>query len=58
MAKYEKDWSVKFSRFINGKNVIDIYQELNTAYNHISANANAKIVFLDAGLKIGRMLKR
>jgi len=58
MAKYEKDWSVKFSRFINGKNVIDIYQELNTAYNHISANANAKIVFLDAGLKVGQMLRR
>jgi DNA polymerase-3 subunit delta' len=58
MAKYEKDWSVRFSRFINGKNVIDIYQELNTAYNHISANANAKIVFLDTGLKIGMMLKR
>jgi DNA polymerase-3 subunit delta' len=58
MAKYEKAWSVKFSRFINGKNVIDIYRELNTAYNHISANANAKIVFLDAGLKIGRMLNR
>ncbi len=58
MAQYEKDWSVKFSKFINGKNVYDIYQELNHAYNHISANANAKIVFLDTGLKIGRMLKR
>jgi DNA polymerase-3 subunit delta' len=58
MAKYERDWSVRFSRFINGKNIIDIYEELNTAYNHISANVNAKIVLLDAGLKIGRMLKR
>lgn len=58
MARYERDWSVKFSRFINGKNVIDIYQELNNAYNHISANANARIVFLDTGLKIGQMLKR
>jgi DNA polymerase-3 subunit delta' len=58
MAKYEKDWSVKFSRFINGKNIIDIYEELNLAYNHISANVNAKIVLLDAGLKIGRLLKR
>jgi DNA polymerase-3 subunit delta' len=58
MAKYENDWSVKFSKFINGKNVIDIYEELNLAYNHISANVNAKIVFLDAGLKIGRMLKK
>jgi len=58
MAKYEQDWSVRFSKFINGKNVIDIYEELNNVYNHISANANPKIVFLDAGLKIGRMLKR
>lgn len=58
MAKYEKDWSVKFSRFINGRNVIDIYQELNKAYNHISANGYAKVVFLDAGLKIGQLLRR
>jgi DNA polymerase-3 subunit delta' len=58
MAKYENEWSVKFSRFINGKNVFDIYEEFNLAYNHISANVNAKIVMLDAGLKIGRFLKR
>ncbi len=58
MARYENDWSFKFSKFVNGKNVIDIYSELNNAYNHISANVNAKIVFLDTGLKIGRMLKR
>ncbi len=58
MAKYENEWSIKFSRFINGKNIIDIYEELNLSYNHISANVNAKIVFLDAGLKIGKMLKR
>ncbi|MCB9000178.1 MAG: DNA polymerase III subunit delta [Bacteroidales bacterium] len=58
MTKYERDWSLKFSKFVNGKNVYDIYEELNLAYNHISANANAKIVLLDAGLKIGRMLKR
>jgi DNA polymerase III subunit delta' len=58
MAVYEREWSQKFSRFINGKNVIDIYEELNNAYNHISANANAKIVFLDSGLRIGDMLRR
>jgi DNA polymerase-3 subunit delta' len=58
MAKYEQEWSVRFSRFINGKNIVDIYEELNLAYNHISANVNAKIVLLDAGLKIGRMLQR
>ena len=58
MAKYEKNWSVKFSIFINGKNVIDIYEELNIAHNQISANVNPKIVLLDTGLKIGRMLKR
>lgn len=58
MAKYEQEWSVKFSRFVNGKNIIDIYEELNLAYNHISANVSAKIVLMDAGLKIGRMLQR
>ena len=52
MAKYEDDWSVKFSRFITTKNITGLYEEFNTAYNHITANAYARIVFLDLGLKI------
>jgi DNA polymerase-3 subunit delta' len=58
MAKYEKEWSVKFSKYINGKNIVDFYDEFNRSYNQISANVNAKIVFFDMGLKIGSLLRR
>jgi DNA polymerase-3 subunit delta' len=58
LTDYEHEWSLKFSRFINGKNVADIYEELNTAFNHISANANPKLVFFDTALKLGKLLTR
>jgi len=58
MAKYENEWSVKFSKFINGKNIVDFYDEFNLSYNQISANVNAKIVFFDMALKIGSLLRR
>ncbi len=56
MAVYEDEFSEKFSRFIHRENVYALYEELNTAYNHISANAYARIVFLDLSLKIIRLL--
>ena len=56
MAAYENEFSENFSRFIHGKNVYAIYEELNLAYNHIAANAYAKIVLLDLSLKIIRLL--
>ncbi len=56
MAGYESDFSMKFSAFIHAENVLPIYEELNLAYNHISANAYARIVLLDLSLKIIRLL--
>ncbi len=38
------------------KMYIPIYEELNLAYSHISANAYGTIVFLDLSLKIIRLL--
>jgi DNA polymerase III subunit delta' len=58
MAKYEDEWSVKFSRFINKENIFGLYEEFNTACNHISANAYARIVFLDLGLKVVKLIKK
>ena len=58
MAKYENDWSVKFSRFITFENIRKLYEEFNNAYNHISSNAYARIVFLDMGLKIIPLIKK
>ncbi|MBE0654947.1 MAG: DNA polymerase III subunit delta' [Bacteroidales bacterium] len=56
MAGYEQDFSAKFSKFIKLGNVGHIYEELNAAYNHISANGYARIVFLDMSLKMIRFL--
>lgn len=57
MTAYEEDFSVKFSRFIREENVFGFYEELNLAYNHISANVYARIVFLDMSLKIMKLLR-
>lgn len=51
MAGYENEFSIKFSRFIHERNVDKLYEELNLAYNHISANVYARIVFMDLSLK-------
>lgn len=56
MAGYEDEFSIKFSRFVNAENVAHIYQELNDAYNHISAYGYARIVLLDMSLKMVRYL--
>ncbi len=58
MSGYEDEWSVKFSRFITKENIQGLYEEFNLAFNHISANVYARIVFLDLGLKVIVLIKR
>lgn len=58
MTSYENDFSKKFSKFVNDVNINQLYEELNNAYNHISAHAYARIVFLDMCLKIGKLLNQ
>ncbi len=57
MADYEDDFSIKFSRFINPNNILNLYEEFNKAYADISANGYARIVFLDLSLKIIKLLQ-
>lgn len=52
LLKRESDFSVKFARFINEKNVIKIMDELSMAENDIESNVNAKMVFFDFSLKL------
>jgi DNA polymerase-3 subunit delta' len=56
MAGYESEFSEKFSKFIKPSNINQIYEELNLAWNHISANGYGRIVFLDMSLKMVRFL--
>jgi DNA polymerase-3 subunit delta' len=58
MTDYEKDFSSKFSPFINERNVEDLVMELGLAERQIEQNTNAKMVFFDLVLKIIMLLKR
>jgi DNA polymerase-3 subunit delta' len=52
----EVEFSSKFHPFINQDNIYSITEELNKAFAHIEGNGNAKIIFLDLGLKITRLI--
>jgi len=56
MTGEEAEFSSKFHPFINQKNIYPITEELNKSFAHIEANGNAKIIFLDLGLKITRLI--
>jgi len=53
----EMNFSQRFSPYINEDNVWLISDELSRAYTDIARNANAKIVFLDLGLKLVKLLR-
>ena len=58
MNLQESAFAVKFSPFVNERNVIDLVDELAKAEQHISQNVNAKMVFFDLALKITVLIKR
>ena len=58
MNLQESAFAVKFSPFVNERNVIDLMDELAKAEQHISQNVNAKMVFFDLALKITVLIKR
>ena len=58
MNHEEADFSIRFSPFVNERNVIDLMEELSTAEQHITQNVNAKMVFFDLALRITVLLKR
>lgn len=52
MNTMEAEFSQKFARFINERNVMSIMDELNMAQSDIERNVNAKMVFFDFALKM------
>lgn len=52
MTRDEQEFSVRFARFINERNVIGIMDELSQAQRDIEQNTNAKMVFFDFALKM------
>jgi DNA polymerase III subunit delta' len=53
----EATFSGNFHPFINQNNIFPLTEEFNLVYSHIEANGNAKIIFLDLGLKVTRLIR-
>ena len=58
LAGEEASFSHKFHPYINQNNIHNLTDELNLAFSHVEANGNSKIIFLDLGLKITRLITR
>lgn len=52
MNREEGQFAVRFARYINERNVIDIMDELAAAQRDIAQNVNARMVFFDLSLKM------
>lgn len=57
LSAREQDFSGKFHPFINQNNVDQLADEFNLVYSHIEANGNPRIIFLDLGLKVSRLIR-
>jgi DNA polymerase-3 subunit delta' len=57
LSKEEMEFSSNFHPFISEKNIFSLTDEFNLAYAHIEANGNAKIVLLDLGLRIVKLIR-
>lgn len=48
----------KFTPFITGNNITEIYKELSDAIYHIERNGNAKIILTDLSIKLTRLIHK
>ena len=58
MAPDEAEFAKRFSKYITPVNIGQISAEMDLAYNHISANGNARIIFLDLALRMIRLIRQ
>ena len=56
LASNEQQFVQGFSRFVTVRNADQLTEELNMAHYHIERNANPRMVFVDASLRLGRQL--
>ena len=57
LTEEEKEFSSKFSAFINPNNAGKIYTEFNKAYRDLQMNAHTKTVFLDLSIRLMKLLR-
>ena len=53
----EREWGMKFSPYINERNIIPVSREFEASYKHISMNGNPKIIFLDTALRMVKLVR-
>jgi DNA polymerase-3 subunit delta' len=58
IAGEEEDFGKKFSPFVNGQNIVSIYNELNLTIEHISRYGNPQIVFTDMTMKLVKLINK
>jgi DNA polymerase-3 subunit delta' len=56
MSSKESEFSMKFSPFIHEGNIHDLAESFSLAANHIEANGNARIIFMDLSIRVIRLL--
>lgn len=56
MSGKEAEFSAKFSPFIHEGNIFELVEAFSLAANHIEANGNARIVFMDLSIRVIRLL--
>lgn len=57
MNPHESSFSIKFSPYVNERNVFNLMEELSKAERHIAQNVNSKMVFFDLYLRLTVLLK-
>lgn len=58
LNREEKEFLIKFGRFINHSNIVLLTTELEKAQVHIDRNANPNILFMDLSMSITNLLYR
>ena len=58
MNDQEEDFSKRFSPFINERNIIELTEVFETAFNHIGSNGNPRIIFTDVAFKITKLIRK
>jgi DNA polymerase-3 subunit delta' len=53
----EATFSGKFHPSVTRNNIYPLTEEFNLVYSHIEANGNAKIIFLDLGIKVTKLIR-
>ena len=52
MSQTESDFSVRFARFINERNVVEIMEAVEEVRRDVGQNVNPKMIFFDFGLRM------